>query len=864
VVDLIGLGLSAGAVGKYITPLPFLAVAGALLAAALLPSPAPKGSASRGRQLLVGMIRRVVLVAGIGAAWMYFWELPARCLWLGPIWLGVVGVAQWKQLPLLSWVRASVSWIERYVSRQAASDLRILFLGVADRFRRSVAWIERHRTARAESGLRAFLLAVMSIWLMRGFNAPYLQGGGDSGWYGAVLADAMAQTRAGVFPMWAGQSAYQFNGSISPMRIAPAFTYAGALLDTATFHSLAPVSLLNLLLTVVAFLATFCAYLCLVALLPQRRWLAAGLAALFMACPGVLGIAYNGDLYMSWMALPLVPFVFLGTVLSFRPEREKGALLMLGASLGLCWWAHSPIALWATALAGAAQLARIAARRGKDLRLGEMLAAALLFLAIAAYPVGSVLLYPPVQGEHMSSVQLALPKVIVEFVQGSFPGALLPMSAVGRQAGDVQFGYALWALLIFCFCCRYRGGRLEVRILLIEAAFLAVLLLPIPGISLLAWSIVPGFIRNPTGNWAAPRLYLAMAAATVFALAAGSGAAPDGRPRRGGLLAALVIGGCVWSLLEAAKFAGESRLVALDAVARIDKVSPENLQLTRYSYGMFPGLPSTFTHGVTDPSLENHILSRDASAPILENAKVAFASSKLIFSTNLVKRRHGDTDFIELGSPLHIEPGKSYLLQLVIDREEYASGVIQIKGREFFREYGLPEHGGPRAFGVGGSHLGVIPIWTTKGSPENLMLRFFPSAPLTLDQGLRFASEARLLQYEPDALPVRVDSWIPYSARVRSPAESLLETPRMFQPGYEALVDGKPAPVSKSPDGFVCVAVPAGESHVTLSYEAPAGLRALFWLSFAGIAGAVAAASAWLLAKLAAGVRPQTPGGVPI
>ncbi len=180
------------------------------------------------------------------------------------------------------------------------------------------------------------------------------------------------------------------------------------------------------------------------------------------------------------------------------------------------------------------------------------------------------------------------------------------------------------------------------------------------------------------------------------------------------------------------------------------------------------------------------------------------------------------------------------MLQLVVEKPEYAVGVLQIVGREFFREYGLPEHGGARAFGVGAGHLDVIPVWTTGGSPEDLTVRFFPSLPVTMAEGLQFASEVRLLAYDPAGLPVRVDSWIPYTARVRSPVPGLLETPRMFQDGYAARVDGAQAQVLKSPDGFASVALPAGDSRVELLYRVPRGLRLLFWLSSLTAVGAAA------------------------
>jgi uncharacterized membrane protein YfhO len=77
-----------------------------------------------------------------------------------------------------------------------------------------------------------------------------------------------------------------------------------------------------------------------------------------------------------------------------------------------------------------------------------------------------------------------------------------------------------------------------------------------------------------------------------------------------------------------------------------------------------------------------------------------------------------------------------------------------------------------------------------------------------------------------------MDGWIPYRATVRSPADGWLETPRAFQSGYVATVNGQPAEVKESPEALVSVAVPRGDSAVQLEYRPPAGLRPLFWLSF--------------------------------
>jgi hypothetical protein len=830
ILDVLALSLALLAIDRYVAALTFWAGLCALAPALLVPARQPAPGASRGRAFLAGLPRRAGCFAVAALLFLFLFSLPPRSLWFGPAWLVLILAVEWDWAPQVA------------------------------RMKRAGEWIERNRNPRAEGALRALLVVLVPVWLMRGFLSTLIQGGGDAGWYGAVLADMVAQVRAGVFPVWVGQSAYQFNGSISPVRIAPAFNYLGAFLDTLTLHRLGTVALLNLLLVSIAVAAMATCYLCLRTVLPRARWLALALSALFLACPAVVGLPYNAELYMSWTTLPLIPVIWLATVRSFQAERERGALLLLGAALGLSWWGHSPIALWSTLLAGCTQAWRVVARRGRGVDWEAAVGAALLFSAIAAYPVGSVLFFPPETGVHLSEVQRALPGTIVDFIGAGFPGAVLPLSTVGRSEGDIQFGYALWGLLLFCLAYEYRSTRTEGRVLLTAAFVLALLLLPIPGLSLILWNIVPAFVRNPTGNWAAPRLYLLMAAATVFAAAVGSaeGLPLDGRRRR--WLALLIGCGCLWSIIQAGNFAAESRVIAISPNAGVDRLSPENLQLTRYSYGMFPRLPSTFTHGVADPRLENHLLSKDSLSRIAANGDTALSAGKTVKTEAFVKRRHGDSDFIELEHPMSIEPGHSYLIEFSFRHPEYAVGVLQVTGPGLFREYGLPEHGGPGAFGVGGTHTDAIPIWTSAPAAQEFNIRFFPSADITMEHGLHFSEEARLVSFDPEALPVRVDSWIPYSARVTSPSPAWLETPRMYQPGYLASVDGQPALTRKSDDGFVCVAVPAGNSKVTLTYAPPTGLKVLFWVSALAILGSVVLGAAAFLgpATAAGGTRGST------
>ncbi|HXQ82328.1 MAG TPA: hypothetical protein VN775_13505 [Opitutaceae bacterium] len=688
---------------------------------------------------------------------------------------------------------------------------------------------------------RWILLGLTGLWLMQGYASSTLYGAGDALWYAMMLADMLTQVHAGVFPVWVGQSVTQFNGAIYPLRIAPGFHYFGALIDGLTLRALGVIALQNLMVTVVGVGTVLAAYAGLARLVPGRRWLAAGLATLFFACPGVLGMAYKNDLIMSWMTLPWVALAWYAIIRSFRDGASRAPMLLLGASLGLCWWGHSPIALWMTLIASAGQIARFAVTRPGRSSWAGALAGAGLFLAVAAYPIGSVFFYPPEHGLRVEDFQGATPGNITNFVRQVFPAAFLPISPGGHELGDLQLGYSLWAILAFCLW-KFRRARLpSAGFALAAALFLALLLIPIPGLNLAMWSAIPEFVRNPTSNWAMNRLYLPLAGAIVFGSAAlvSGGILESRAPRR--VFAVLLAAGCGWSLAEASKFHPLRGDLPAPPESAVDKLRPENVQLTRFAYFIFPGPPDVFTHGVTDPSMENRLRSADTLALTATNYGAARASG-----TTVASGRFGTVPvvpgyYVQLDKTLRIEPGRRYLLDFDFSQGSDTHGVIDMFGRTFHRGYALPEYGGSRAFGAGGEHNPLVAVSTSSAEPVDLTLRFFPDKPQPGANPAIPTIGVRLLAYDPAALPVQLDSLIPYRARVRSPSAGWLETPRMHQLGYVATVNGRGASVRRSPDGLAWIAVPAGDSQVELAFHAPVGLQALFWFSLGSIALAAAA-----------------------
>jgi hypothetical protein len=743
--------------------------------------------------------------------------------------------AEWLRLSVNSLIfSAGLATILRaYAQVPLACLLTVLFWTAAATFGARAVWRAIvTRLVRPEmEGLRWIVLALAGLWLMRGYATFNLYGAGDAQWYGTMLKDVVTQVRSGVFPLWLGQSASQFNGAIYPLRIAPGFHYLGVLLDAVSFRTLGVFALQNLLLQAIALTSLFICYAALVALAPKRRWLAAGLAVLFLACPGVVGMAYKNDLLMSWVTLPAVVLAWYATVQSFREGGKTPTMLILGVSLGLCWWGHSPIALWMTLIAALSQVVRLCAARSWVPAWIPLLVGAGSFIAVAAFPVGSVLFYPPEPGLRVDAFQQATATSIAYFVNEVFPAILLPLSSDGGALSDLQLGYSLWAVLGLVSLIFVRRRLPETGTCLAAAFFLLFLLLPIPGLNAALWSWIPQFIRNATSNWAMNRLYLPLAGAVVF----GAGSLLSTtyfEERRKRLIIGLVVGiGCAWSLAQASDFHRPPYSVPAEPGTGDVLVRPENAVLTRFAYFIFPHPPDNFTHGTADPMMENRLLARDTLAPVAGDYEAAKAGARTLAEGVFVPKPIGTVLYFNLNAALRIEPGQRYLLDFRFPQGGETHGILEAFGKGFYRKYGLPEYGGARSFGAGGDHSSLLSVWTTQSQPVDLHLRFYPEGA----SWTALPIKVRFLQYDSTALPVAVKSLIPFRAQVRSVSNAWLETPRMHQAGYVAVANGRPAEVRRSSDGLALIAIPKGDSMVELVFKPPLGLQALFWFSLAAI-----------------------------
>ena len=772
------------------------------------------------------------------ARWASAWSVPAATL-------GREAARTLASLALAA--AASLAFPEACPLWQGPGQAMFLFWSIAGILvYRLLAWPGRNTRGAGAENIRWLLVLLAGAGLMAGFARTTLHGTADAGWYATMLADTVGQVRAGVFPVWLGQTEYQFNGAIYPIRVAPAFHYIGAGLDLLTWRSLGIFALQNLQTMLIGMVAIASAYACLRQILPARRWTCAGLAFLFLACPGVVGMSYNTDLLMSWTTVPWVPVVWLMTVRFLRGGADGRDMILWGLALGMCWWGHSPIALWLSIFSGACMAVGLFPRRAFLLRLGPAVLGGAALGLTAAYPVFSVLCFPPESGVNAAGFQKASASTVMYFLSQAFPGVLRPVSRIGRELSDFQLGWALWLALAAALYLAARLRRRDAIVLASVPALIAILLTPWPRFGQMLWQAVPDFVRDTTGNWVMNRLYLVLASSVVFSLAAALSSWRGKSGLRRWPFCMLFLAALAWSGWEARKFAIGSIACARPIDTAESQIRLENNTLTRFAYNIFPGYPSSFTHGVMDGSLEYRILEPDMKTMRFSGNAEARAIGRPVAEADYVPK----DGLAVQDHPFRLEHGQHYVLDFAWMNPPAARGTLTVIGSSLFRIYDVPEYGFARSFGVGGGHAREMPIWTSLPGGENFSTQLNPAdGPAQLDHAFPLA-RLTLVEYDAEKLSTFVRMWIPYRATVRLTRPGWLETPRMYQESYVARVDGRRVSIAKSPDGLVAIPVPAGVTNVELKFKPPLGLEAIFWTSFLGIAALLAFASgAFLLSR---------------
>jgi hypothetical protein len=740
------------------------------------------------------------------------WHLPWSVAWFVPVWAALF----W--LPALfrdgTPLARGMAWTEDDIAGGGGRAHTSLFRLSAEALRLGIA---------GAAGLFA--------------TFPFLHdgivGGTDAKWYTIVVADHLQQWRTRQGPVFAGQTRYAAIGTVTPLRVAPYLQHLTLALDFLTGRHLSAYLLLNLAIVLSGVGAVLSAYICLRAIMPAKRLEALLLALLYLWCPAVIGLPYTGQLFMSTMALPYLPLVFVGVVLVFARDGFIGWALVCSGCAG-CWLAHPPIGFWVTASAALALSYRWLSGRGWDPReLARIAGAAALFLGLCGYVFVSLHVLAVPDSLH------TLKSVLLEVVRNAFPASLEPVSPFASLPSDLQLGWSLWLLLLACAAFAWASCPGAARALAVVCFVVACLALPVPGINSMLWNSVPQAIVDVTNAVPMQRLYPILAACSVVL----AGTVLASAPRRGWAVLGLLIA-VVWSAREMLPFRQRGFAIANTKAVSEDALRPETMLTARFSLGLLAGENRFYSEGVVDYEMEQRILGPKQLSYIATNVgavapgqdfKTTESRSQL---PNVMEGSSpaGETLWVYLKPKLLLLPGEHYLLALDVASADW-HGILQITGTGFYREYILPSSGGMYAFGSTHSSSRVIPLSTTSKVPVELSLAF-----INQDPGVkmsRYATFGRydFIRYDPKDLPIRLKSLLPYVAEVRSPSAGLYESFRHYTPGWSATVNGIPAQVRPSLNGLIIVPVAAGESEVRLLYRPPPLLLFFYWVTWATWAG---------------------------
>lgn len=660
-------------------------------------------------------------------------------------------------------------------------------------------------------------------------------GSGDAYWYASMTADFVAQWRAGIFPVFVGQSIYAFNGAVSPLRLAPYLQHAAGVLDFLTAHSLSVPGLLNLTLFASLLGGAVATYGALLAIEGRARWIVLLMALFYLAAPAPLALLYSGNLFMSVCTLPYLPLVMLGTYRSYTEIGVRGVSL-LAVALAAVWTCHPPIAIWCTLAAFLGQCPRLFSKVALEPQaIRGWLAAASLFGVLTVFTFGSNFLLSPVPGAVARSL-------IIKGLSESFVTTLLPVSDYVAAITDHQLGWTLWGLLVFGLVGTAILRQKWLIGLALGALAILAFVIPVPWLFEAVWHALPQTIVNISYYWPIQRFYVLLSSLAVFL---GYGVCIRfalRRPWVHALVVTALLLPLYWTGIEAGFFVRGGILRTTHSGTPRAAHAPANQILTRYAINPFPAAPPYFSHSYIDPLWENRLLASDATMEIGSNYAAAVGPAALVQTEGDITPQDLGSGYYMLLDHLSLLPKRHYALEFTFAHPEL-TGTFVGESRNLIRTYEMPDSGSgvgivakPTGFGSLPTSKKAISLVNDTAQEDQFRLQFVANAPVTAD--IRVYGHYALKEYDPVSLPVVIETWTPYRAQVAAPAGSAwLETPRMFLDGYRAKVNGRKVSVARSPGGLVMIPIQPGDSRVELEYPGTLLLRAYYFCSLLGWIG---------------------------
>lgn len=441
--------------------------------------------------------------------------------------------------------------------------------------------------------------------------------------------------------------------------------------------------------------------------------------------------------------------------------------------------------------------------------------------------------------------------------EGIFQGALMalsdntahfrdlfaPLSTPMRRIQEFQPGWALTVALAVAVGSLFGKRPPGAKLFFATALGLVVCFVRVPLVSNFLVGRFPvdlaAMCGVPLPLRITPLIASFTAMAAVIWISTANWSRPGTRRTIGLALAALV----VWSGFQTVPFARHTHQMTSSAYLTDRSLRTENAMLDAYDYLLLP-IPSYFSNGKTDPVLESRLLDRTGRVLVGPTEEAAVMEAKTGEKKRMVTLPiPNSTAWFEAGPRLTVNPQEHYLLRFEFDPDRNYGGFLMLEAEHAYREYHLPDSGQASAFGIGGNRTQVLSIWNSGKTPETYKFLLSTEPENDVPHSGAFFANLYISKLDVSALPISLESLIPYRARVTSDEPVTLETFRAYMPGYRASVDGSPAPVTESGQHLASVAVPAGVHEVELRFVGTAKLRFAAFVSGIAWAGLLG----WLL-----------------
>ncbi|HEX7631688.1 MAG TPA: hypothetical protein VF388_06120, partial [Lacunisphaera sp.] len=203
------------------------------------------------------------------------------------------------------------------------------------------------------------------------------------------------------------------------------------------------------------------------------------------------------------------------------------------------------------------------------------------------------------------------------------------------------------------------------------------------------------------------------------------------------------------------------------------------------------------------------------------------------------KLAENNPEWLYLTPDWEVQPGGTLLLRFEFFGKFNPCGWLIMSSNSGYQEHYLDPRFMGAGFGAGPMATHTIAVTNSGAHNEHYTLRMKMDGGNTLPRDGGIWGRVHISRYDPDKASVRVDSLVPYRARVIMSEDGYLETPRQWLAGYRAWVDGVPVEPLRAKSGMLGLPVKAGPHSVVLAFTGSARLWTGLVISAAALIGVV-------------------------